>query len=304
MIRPSSYYGGDLGAGLTIGEHSSIGPYGYVGCSGKIEIGKNVMLGPKCSLFAENHIFSDAKNSIKSQGVSQRGIKIEDDCWIGSNVIILDGVVIGHGSVIGAGALISKNVPPMSIIIDRRNKSIKERDKMNRIIQADKKRWGGKHIIWLPQFKFIYIKRKCEYWRNKNIIIFLFYRLIYERYKIKYMMDIPASVVIGRGLRIEHIGGIVINPKAKLGENITLLNGVLIGAQNRGPKKGFPTIGNCVWIGTNSIIVGKIHIGNNVLIAPGAYVNFDVPDNSIVLGNPGKIILKENATEGYIENPV
>lgn len=51
MIRPSSYYGGDYGIGLTMGEHSSIGPYGYVGCSGRITIGKNVMLGPKCSLF-------------------------------------------------------------------------------------------------------------------------------------------------------------------------------------------------------------------------------------------------------------
>ena len=121
---------------------------------------------------------------------------------------------------------------------------------------------------------------------------------------IKYMMDIPAKVEIGKGLRIEHIGGIVINSEAKLGENITLLNGVLIGAQNRGKKKGFPVIGNYVWIGTNSIIVGGIHIGNNVLIAPGAYVNFDVPDNSIVIGNPGRIIERENATEGYIINPV
>lgn len=50
MIRPSSYYGGDCGIGLTMGEHSSIGPYGYVGCSGRIIIGSNVMFGPKCSL--------------------------------------------------------------------------------------------------------------------------------------------------------------------------------------------------------------------------------------------------------------
>lgn len=118
------------------------------------------------------------------------------------------------------------------------------------------------------------------------------------------MMDIPAKVQIGKGLRIEHIGGIVINPEAVLGENITLLNGVLIGAQNRGKNKGMPVIGNYVWIGTNAIIVGGIHIGNNCLIAPGAYVNFNVPDNSIVLGNPGKIIPKSDATKGYIVNPV
>lgn len=127
MIRPSSYYGGDYGIGLTMGEHSSIGPYGYVGCSGKITIGKNVMFGPKCSLFAENHVFSDTECSIKSQGVQQKGITVEDDCWIGSNVTILDGVTIGKGSVIGAGTLITKDVPAGSVVIDKREKNVRKR---------------------------------------------------------------------------------------------------------------------------------------------------------------------------------
>lgn len=127
MIRPSSYYGGDLGYGLTMGEHSSIGPYGYIGCSGKITIGKNVMFGPKCSLFAENHVFSDIKSSIKSQGVEQKGIVVEDDCWIGSSVTILDGVTIGRGSVIGAGTLVTKDVPAGSVVVDRREKVIRKR---------------------------------------------------------------------------------------------------------------------------------------------------------------------------------
>ena len=127
MIRPSSYYGKDFGKGLVMGDNSSIGPHSYIGCSGKITIGKNVMIGPKCSLFAENHIFSDTEKSIKSQGVSQKGIIIEDDCWIGSNCIILDGVTIGKGSVIGAGTLVSKNVASGSVVIDNRDKSVKKR---------------------------------------------------------------------------------------------------------------------------------------------------------------------------------
>lgn len=127
MIRPSSYYGWDYGIGLTMGEHSSIGPYGYVGCSGRITIGKNVMFGPKCSLFAENHVFSDTECSIKSQGVQQKGITIEDDCWIGSNVTILDGVTIGKGSVIGAGTLVTKDIPAGSVVVDKREKKIRER---------------------------------------------------------------------------------------------------------------------------------------------------------------------------------
>ena len=52
------------------------------------------------------------------------------------------------------------------------------------------------------------------------------------------------------------------------------------------------------------MIVGKVKIGSDVLIAPLTYVNFDVPDHSIVIGNPGRIIPKENATADYISNRV
>ena len=76
-----------------------------------------------------------------------------------------------------------------------------------------------------------------------------------------------------------------------------------IGQENRGARKGAPVIGDNVWIGANAVIVGKIEIGNNVLIAPNAYINSDVPDDSIVIGNPAKIIHNEKATEGYIQNP-
>lgn len=78
----------------------------------------------------------------------------------------------------------------------------------------------------------------------------------------------------------------------------------MLGQIDFGAKAGVPRIGDNVFLGTNSIVVGKIKIGNDVLIAPGAYVNFDVPDHSIVIGNPGKIIAKENATRGYIASPV
>lgn len=173
------------------------------------------------------------------------------------------------------------------------------------VIEADKQRWAEiKHPFTLPQFRFLYVKRKCEQWRGKANLIYLVYRLIYQRYKVKYLMDIPARAKIGKGFRIEHFGGIVINPKASIGSNVTMLNGVLVGAQNRGKHKGCPVIGDKVWIGTNAIIVGGISIGSNVLIAPGAYVNFDVPDDSIVLGNPGSVIPCAAATSYYLMNIV
>ena len=71
-----------------------------------------------------------------------------------------------------------------------------------------------------------------------------------------------------------------------------------------GGKQGVPTIGNYVWIGINAVIVGKVNIGNDVLIAPNSYVNCDVPDHSIVFGNPCIIKHRDNATEGYVNRKV
>lgn len=63
-------------------------------------------------------------------------------------------------------------------------------------------------------------------------------------------------------------------------------------------------MGDCVWIGVNSTVVGKVTIGNNVAIAPNTFVNFDVPSNSIVIGNPAKIIRDLNAADAYINRKV
>lgn len=63
---------------------------------------------------------------------------------------------------------------------------------------------------------------------------------------------------------------------------------------------GSPTVGNNVVVQTNAVIVGKINIGNDVLIAPNAFVNFDLPDGSIVIGNPAKIIMANKAIAKYI----
>ncbi|MGH1830456.1 acyltransferase [Enterococcus gilvus] len=128
MIRPSSYYGtGEIGMGLEMGDNSSIGPYCYIGCAGKIQIGKNVMIGPRVTLIAENHNFKKSDELIKNQGVTQKGIVIEDDCWIGTGVVVLDGVRIGKGSVIGGGTIVTKNIPENSVVIDKKEKLIKSK---------------------------------------------------------------------------------------------------------------------------------------------------------------------------------
>ncbi len=127
IIRPTNIYGSAIGEGLKIGNNSSIGPYSYIGCSGFIEIGDNVMMSPRVSIYAENHLFDDPELSIKEQGVKREFVKIEDDCWIAANTVILAGVTIGRGSVIAAGSVVTKDVPPYSIVGGVPAKVIKSR---------------------------------------------------------------------------------------------------------------------------------------------------------------------------------
>jgi acetyltransferase-like isoleucine patch superfamily enzyme len=127
IIRPTNIYGSAIGEGLKIGNNSSIGPYSYIGCSGFIEIGDNVMMSPRVSIYAENHLFDDPELSIKEQGVKREFVKIEDDCWIAANTVILAGVTIGRGSVVAAGSVVTKDVPPYSIVGGVPAKVIKSR---------------------------------------------------------------------------------------------------------------------------------------------------------------------------------
>lgn len=118
------------------------------------------------------------------------------------------------------------------------------------------------------------------------------------------MIQIPAEVQIGKGFYIGHSGRIIINKNVKIGSNVNIATGVTIGETNRGAGKGVPQIGDYVWIGTNAVIVGRIKIGNDVMIAPNSFVNFDVPDHCVVLGNPGQIHNKDKATQDYINRTV
>jgi acetyltransferase-like isoleucine patch superfamily enzyme len=99
-----------------IGHHSFIGCNAVMGAGGGIRIGSHVQIGQCVNMHAENHEFHDAQRRINEQGVSYQGIVVEDDVWIGSKATILDGVTIGRGAVIGAGAVVTRSVPPMTIV--------------------------------------------------------------------------------------------------------------------------------------------------------------------------------------------
>jgi acetyltransferase-like isoleucine patch superfamily enzyme len=112
---------------VEIGEHTYIGPYTCL--SGNyIKIGKDCLIASHSGIYANNHGFSDLLCKIREQQSTYKGIVIEDNCWLGSGVRVVDGVTIGEGSVIGAGAVVTKNIPPYSIavgvpakVVSRRN---------------------------------------------------------------------------------------------------------------------------------------------------------------------------------------
>ncbi|WP_266363380.1 acyltransferase [Tellurirhabdus rosea] len=103
------------GVGIRIGNGTGINARAYFGGQGGIEIGNNVIIGPDVRLFSENHNYEQAHILIKNQGVSRRGVRIGDNCWLGSNVTVLDGVTIGSGCVIAAGSVVTKSIPADSI---------------------------------------------------------------------------------------------------------------------------------------------------------------------------------------------
>lgn len=145
--------------------------------------------------------------------------------------------------------------------------------------------------------KFIYYGRMAE--RCKNPFIKKLLSLRAKMLGVKCGIEIPKFENIGAGLLLCHAYAITLNENAKLGQDVTLFKGATVGSIRSGKHCGTPTIGDSVVIGLNAFVGGNVKIGSDVMIAPGAYVNFDVPDHSVVIGNPGVIHKKVGAADDY-----
>lgn len=152
---------------------------------------------------------------------------------------------------------------------------------------------------FIPGFRYTFLLRKIKKYKKWTLRGF-FYRFVKQLFAYKEFQISPEAI-IGEGFQLYHRGTIFIGP-VKIGKNCCISHNVTIGRSYKSGQIGRPTIGDYVWIGTGAVLVGKITIGNNVLIAPNAFVNFDIPNNSIVIGNPGKIIRKDNPTKYYIND--
>jgi acetyltransferase-like isoleucine patch superfamily enzyme len=114
------------GVGLRIGDGTYIGPRCVLGAGGGIRIGSRVLFGAGVQVLAENHAF-DGAGPVAGQGVTRRGIVIEDGAWLGNGAIVLDGVTIGAGAVIGAGAIVTRDVPAGAVAAGNPARVLRER---------------------------------------------------------------------------------------------------------------------------------------------------------------------------------
>ncbi len=162
------------------------------------------------------------------------------------------------------------------------------------MFREDRERYGGASVLHNHALRYLWVFRKCQASRNPV------WRFLRRRMQLKYGLEIPPSATIGGGCYLGHAFNITVNPHARIGRNCNMHKGVTVGQENRGARKGAPIIGDRVWMGVNASVVGAVTIGDDVLIAPGAYVNQDIPSGSIVLGNPCKVIPSSDATRGYI----
>lgn len=103
-------------------------------------------------------------------------------------------------------------------------------------------------------------------------------------------IEIHPGAKIGNNFFIDHGNGVVIGETSEIGNNVTLYQGVTLGGTRLEEKKRHPTLGNNIIIGAGAKILGPIHIGNNVRVGANSVVTFDIPDDCVVVGVPGRII--------------
>jgi len=103
-------------SGITIGANCLIGEFNVLRGQGGITIGDRVYFAPLVQVLAVDHVFSDTSRPFIEQGITAKGVTIEDDVWVGAGAIITDGVTIGRGAVVAAGSVVVEDVSPRSVV--------------------------------------------------------------------------------------------------------------------------------------------------------------------------------------------
>ena len=179
---------------------------------------------------------------------------------------------------------------------------IKSREDLRFYLSEDKKVMGGGNfprmvITWLlgaehsRMMLYIWVLRHLEFYTNVKVpfigyILKLFFEVWHRRQEYKYGVYIHTNLC-GYGLRIVHIGGIHLNALS-VGNYCTVTQGVVLGSKNSNENR--PIIGNNVELTIGSKVIGKVVIGDNVVVCPNSVVINDIPSNCIASGVPVSIV--------------
>jgi serine O-acetyltransferase len=154
--------------------------------------------------------------------------------------------------------------------------------------------YPGFHAIIYHKLAHLLYKKEC----------FFLARFVSHISRFLTGIEIHPGATIGKGLFIDHGSGIVIGETAEIGDNVTLYQGVTLGGSGKEKGKRHPTIGNNVTISAGAKILGSFTVGDYAKIGGGSVVIKSVPPRCTVIGVPGRIVARDGAKVGDLDNEV
>lgn len=147
-------------------------------------------------------------------------------------------------------------------------------------------------VFLYPSFKvMLHYRLAHKLYKNKHYFLA---RWISQRGVRKTGIEIHPGAKIGKGFFIDHGNGVIIGETAIVGDNVTLFQGVTLGGTGKEQGKRHPTIGNNVMISAGAKVLGSFRVGDNSKIGAGSVVLEEVPENSTVVGVPGRVVRRNN----------
>lgn len=318
------------------GDHVFIGNNTYINyncCfldSAKVTIGDYVYMGPNCNIFTPCH---PIHHELRKEKVTEYALPVTvgSHSWIGGDVVITPGVTIGENCVIGAGSVVTKDIPDNSIAVGNPCKVIrqvndKDREYINSLILDDEtkdSKYKQEHgYIYSAKDEAIFniVKDTVHYVEILNKLsnseiqrrrdfLRTFVAKLDEGAMINspFYMEFANHLEMGVNSFINYDCIMLNNAMVKLGDNVLV-----------GPKVSFYTamhpidakqreqwlvyakpitVENNVWIGGSATILGGVTIGKNAIVGAGAVVTKDVEPNTIVVGNPARVLRKITAED-------
>ena len=324
------------------GEHIFIGKHTYINyncCfldSAKITIGDYVYIGPNCNIYTPNH---PIHHELRKEKILEyaKEVKVGSHSWIGSDVVIMPGVTIGENCVIGAGSVVTKDIPDNSLAMGNpckvvREITAKDQEKLNDLILADE----TKDNLYKLEHGYLYqatdeaifqiIKDTTHY---INILNKLSNSEIQRRrdFLRTFVAKFEEGAIINSPFYMEFANHLEMGRDSFINYDCTILNTAMVKIGDNvliGPKVGIYTVSHPlvakyreenlayakpvtikdnVWIGGSAIILPGVTIGENAIIGAGSVVTKDVPENTIVVGNPARVLreITEKDREKYYQ---